>query len=269
MSSTATLATTSRFAICLFRDADLRLHDHEPLCAALAALSNPPSTTLSPSTSPVRLVPLLCVDPDAASHTWAFRWTPRVAPLRRRFWRTSVAALARALTARGSALVVRRGRPDTVLPSLIATLSTTTTTTTTTATTTTRPPAVCAGVFLHRAPCFEEAREEQRIVDALRTAGLAGVPVVRLWGGQSVFHVDDLPFDPSTSLPDVFTAFRKQVRAGSMRCPRDVCSFGVRGRMLCSLALSLSLSLSLSLHVTHGHVQYPSRPVRCRPTLTE
>ncbi|MDS0294790.1 DASH family cryptochrome [Halogeometricum luteum] len=167
---------------------DLRVRDNPTLAAAADA---------------DRLIPVYCFDPReyglreyGGERSFRFRKT---GSHRVRFRRESVADLRESLSARGSGLVVRRGRPEEVLPELAA--------------------AVDADrVFAQTLPAPEEVAVENRATAALRDRGLA---VHRFWT-HTLYHVADLP-TPFTAVDDTYTPFRKAVEAeASVRDPVGV-----------------------------------------------
>ncbi|MFA1611993.1 DASH family cryptochrome [Halobellus rubicundus] len=172
-------------AIVWFRR-DLRLHDNRALAAAAEA---------------DRLVPVYCVDPRrcgsrsyGGSEPFAFQ---RLGARRARFRRESLAALRERMREAGTDLLIRRGRPERVLPDLAA--------------------DVGAGtVTFHDLPAPEE-----RSVRAATTAALRdrGVTPRRFWG-RTLHHPADLP-TPYTAISDTYTDFREAVEAESrVRAPR-------------------------------------------------
>ena len=105
------------------------------------------------------------------------------------------------LRSRGSTLVVRCGDTATTLARLVA-------------------DSRAAAVFTHSESCTEELETEARVRHAL--AALPGrVPLQTLWGGATMYHVDDLAgLDVRTALPPVFTHFRKHAETkGRVRAP--------------------------------------------------
>jgi deoxyribodipyrimidine photo-lyase len=116
---------------------------------------------------------------------------PKMGPYRAKFLLESLADLQRSLRALGSDLTVRVGPAEEVIPPLQGSATTT--------------------VLVHEEVASEEAQQEARVERALkRAAGAAqkgGPKVVRLWGGATMYHPDDLPFAKGTmaDLPDVFT----------------------------------------------------------------
>lgn len=127
------------------------------------------------------LVPVYVVDDEAQALTrWGFlRWGEH----RRRFRDQALAGLRSALQARGSDLIVQRGKPTDELAALAAAFGADT--------------VLCERIA---------APEEIDQVDTLRAAGLT---VEDRWQ-SSLLAPDDLPFDIAR-LPDVFTPFRKAV----------------------------------------------------------
>ncbi|RLM57290.1 DASH family cryptochrome [Halobellus sp. Atlit-31R] len=164
-------------AIVWFRR-DLRTHDNEALLAAAAA---------------DRMLPVYCVDPrEYGTQRYggpeSFRYE-RLGPERARFRRESLEALRERLREAGSDLLVRRGRPEAVLPELAT--------------------AVDADVVtFHDLPGPEERAVRAAVTAALRERGVAPR---RFWG-RTLHHIDDLP-TPYTAISDTFTKFRKSIEA--------------------------------------------------------
>ncbi|XP_025907701.1 cryptochrome DASH-like [Nothoprocta perdicaria] len=160
-------------ALCLLRS-DLRLHDNEVLHWAQGNADH--------------VVPLYCFDPRhrLGTHCYGF---PKTGPQRLRFLLQSVRDLRDTLRARGSTLVVRKGKPEDVVNDLITQLG-----------------SVSVVVF------HEEATKEELDVEKglLQVCGQHGVKIQTFWG-STLYHRDDLPFKPITRLPDVYTQFRKVV----------------------------------------------------------
>ena len=82
---------------------DLRLHDHQPLAAALA--------------SGAIVIPVYCFDPRQFEQT-SFGF-PKTGAFRAEFLRESVANLRTNLRQRGSDLIIRWGKPEAVIPPLV------------------------------------------------------------------------------------------------------------------------------------------------------
>jgi deoxyribodipyrimidine photo-lyase len=164
---------------------DLRLHDNEALREAAAA---------------DRLLPVYVVDPREYGRRPyggpdSFRFE-KTGPHRARFRCETLSALRESLRERGSDLVVREGRPESVLPTLAA-------------------AADADVVSMHTWPAPEETSVEAAVKAVLRDRG---VEVRRFWG-HTLYHLDDLP-TPYTQIPDTYTSFRKRVeREASVRAP--------------------------------------------------
>jgi deoxyribodipyrimidine photo-lyase len=157
---------------------DLRLDDNEALSRAATA---------------DHLLAVYCFDPRTygrreygGEHSFTYEKTGRH---RTRFRRESVADLRDSLRDRGSELVVRRGRPEEVVPALVEAVD-------------------ADAVYCHTRPVTEERAVENRTVGACRDAGAA---VHRAWG-HTLHHVADLPH-PYVAVADTYTSFRKAVEA--------------------------------------------------------
>ncbi|MDX2271792.1 MAG: DASH family cryptochrome [Cyanobacteriota bacterium] len=150
---------------------DLRMQDHEPLW--LAAQSGQ------------AVVPVYCFDPRHWGTTpFGFAKT---AAFRSQFLLESVADLRASLQKSGSNLLLRRGDPEQVLPSLVRQLG-------------------LSAVYAHALVGTEEASVEANLRLALASQG---IPLHLCWG-HTLYHPADLPFSLER-LPEVFTTFRKQV----------------------------------------------------------
>lgn len=135
------------------------------------------------------LLPVFCLPPDEPT-PWGFA---RVGQHRQRYLTDTLIDLQQRLRACGSDLLVLQSHAQTVLPTLARDLGIT-------------------EIHAEDIP----APEEQAAVAALRAAGLQ----VHLQEHSALLHAADLPF-PVTSVPDVFSAFRRRVeQAGvSPRAP--------------------------------------------------
>ncbi len=150
---------------------DLRIDDHAPLVAA------------AKRGAPV--VPVVCVDLDLPRQT-QFGFS-RLGPHRARFWLEGLADLRSQLRSLGSDLVVTRGRPEDVLPELVA-------------------PMNVEEVHFHRGFAVDERTEEDNLARRC--------PQVRWQGhwGNLLVTPDQAPFAVS-EVPETFTAFRKKIGA--------------------------------------------------------
>ena len=160
----------ARTTLVWFRN-DLRVHDHEALHYA--------------ATHSDIVLPVYCFDPRSFGE--GMFGLPKTGPVRARFLRESVMDLRDRLRSLGTDLVVRQGRPETVLPALVRETDAT---------------EVCL---------FEDiGTEEKAVEDAVEHALTdTGAHPSYFWG-KTLYHLDDLPFDDASDVPDVFTPFRKR-----------------------------------------------------------
>ncbi|MBW4582550.1 MAG: DASH family cryptochrome [Tildeniella nuda ZEHNDER 1965/U140] len=165
--------------ILLWYRCDLRLHDHEPLHQAIEKVQ---------ATSG-QIVPFYCFDPRQFEQT-SFGF-PKTGAFRAQFLLESVADLRRSLQAIGSNLLLRQGLPEVVIPALGKQLGIT-------------------DLYYHREVTSEETAIETALQHALQSLKVEMTP---FWG-QTLFHLDDLPFELG-KLPELFTHFRKQVEQQS------------------------------------------------------
>ena len=132
------------------------------------------------------------------------RGSPKTGSFRAKFLLESVADLRSRLRAVGSDLLVGVGKPEELLPSLIAQREE-------------GAPALTTTIL-----CQEQVTSEELKVDAaLRSALPAGVAQFKpVWGG-TLYEKSELPFRVDLSdVPDVFTPFRNKVESKcSMRAP--------------------------------------------------
>jgi deoxyribodipyrimidine photo-lyase len=150
---------------------DLRLHDHEPVHAALQANA--------------RLLPIYCIDPRQFGETpFGFAKT---GAFRATFLLESLADLRRSWRSLGSDLIIRQGNPERVIPQLIQQLGVT-------------------ALYYHREATSEELAVETTLTQALKDLGIA----TRSFWGHTLYHPDDLPFEMG-QMPELFTDFRKKV----------------------------------------------------------
>ncbi|KAK8947148.1 Blue-light photoreceptor PHR2 [Platanthera zijinensis] len=156
---------------------DLRIHDNE----ALAAASN----------DSLSILPVYLFDPrDYGKSSSGF---DKTGPYRATFLLQSVADLRRSLRARGSDLVVRIGRPETVLVELARSVG-------------------ADAVYMHREVSHDEARTEERVDKAMDAEGVE----VKYFWGSTLYHIDDLPFELE-NMPSNYGGFRERVRGLNVR----------------------------------------------------
>lgn len=163
---------------------DLRLTDQPLLAQALSAAS-------PPATPQPGIIPLYCFDPRQ------FDTTPfgfaKTGSYRAQFLVESLADLRQSLRQRGSDLVLRRGKPEEIIPELV------------------RQWQIDSLAY-----AAETTAEETHVEAQLRAALRSITPAVTIhaeWGA-TLFHPDDLPFELG-DIPEVFTQFRKAVEQHS------------------------------------------------------
>ena len=158
---------------------DLRLHDHDPMYRALKQKA--------------QVIPVYCFD-ERQFATTSFGF-PKTGAFRAQFLLESVANLRNSLCQLGSNLVVRRGFPEEIIPSLARELE-------------------IGAVYFHG----EVTSEELAVEKALQTAlSQISVPVNRFWG-TTLYHRDNLPFGIE-QIPELFTNFRRAVEKKSSVAP--------------------------------------------------
>ena len=169
---------------------DLRLHD------------NPCLSRIAAHKGDKEVLPVYLFDPRHFGTT--HRGSPKTGSFRAKFLYESVIDLRTQLRSIGSDLLVGVGKPEDVLPMLIA------------------PREEGAPPLTTTILCQEQVTSEELKVDrALRDALPAGVAQFSpVWGG-TLYEKTDLPFRADLSdLPDVFTPFRNKVESRSqMRAP--------------------------------------------------
>jgi deoxyribodipyrimidine photo-lyase len=159
---------TSQNTILVWLRNDLRLHDHEPLYKALQQKARP--------------VMVYCLDPRQFGQT--FFGFAKTGAFRSQFLLEALTDLRARLKTLGSDLVVRLGKPEDILPQLVAQTQ---------------------AVAIHYQT--EVTAEETRVEREVRR--LANTPCYGYWG-HTLYLPEDLPFDVK-NLPELFTTFRKEV----------------------------------------------------------
>jgi len=150
---------------------DLRLHDHEAIYQAVQ--------------EQLEIIPFYCFDERQFGLTsYGF---PKTGKFRAKFLLESVANLRQSLESLGGNLIIRRGKPEEIIPQLVQELQ-------------------IARVYYHQEVTAEELAVEKAVNKAL-----SGVPVqIKTFWTATLYHPDDLPFTLN-QLPELFTNFRKQV----------------------------------------------------------
>ena len=179
------MAATTRRAIIWLKYNDLRLADHEPIVHAHANFDS--------------VLHLFVFDPIWHGKT-AHGGLPRLGHFRAKFLLETVSDLRASLKSLGSDLIVRCGDSATVLAAVARATSAT-------------------AVLTHREVCVEELELEQRVSAALKE--LPAMPrLITFWGGQTLYHMDDIGIDIAKALPPVFSNFRRHVEGrASIRGP--------------------------------------------------
>ena len=177
------MSSAKSVSLVWFTPFDLRIDDHEPLNAAVKSS---------------RLIcPIFIFDPLYFSKG-RVSGLPRMGPYRARFLLESVANLKRSLQSRGSDLSIRVGSASVIIPSVAKAMN-------------------ASAVYKHSEPCHEE-----RVIEEEASKGLGDIPLKLIWGAQTLYHCDDLPFDYMKSLPNVYTQFRRKVEEKcTVRPPLD------------------------------------------------
>ncbi|XP_022151638.1 blue-light photoreceptor PHR2 [Momordica charantia] len=165
-----------RATIVWFRN-DLRIHDNECLNSA--------------NNDSVSVLPVYCFDPrDYGKSSSGF---DKTGPYRAAFVIESVSDLRKNLQARGSDLVVRIGKPETVLVELAKEIG-------------------ADAVYAHYEVSHDEMKTEERIESAMKEENVE----VKYFWGSTLYHIDDLPFKME-EMPSSHGAFREKVQGLSVR----------------------------------------------------
>ncbi|KAK2661125.1 hypothetical protein Ddye_007658 [Dipteronia dyeriana] len=159
------------------------------------------------------VLPVYCVDPRLFQTTYHFGF-PKTGALRGQFLIECLADLRKNLMNRGLNLMIQLGKPEEIIPSLAKSFGAHT-------------------VYAQRETCSEEVNVENMVRKRLRKLVLSSSsssslpskdefvipnssksPMLQLIWGTTMYHLDDIPFN-SSSIPDVYTQFRKSVEAKS------------------------------------------------------
>ncbi|KAK3212947.1 hypothetical protein Dsin_017653 [Dipteronia sinensis] len=185
-------------AIVWFRN-DLRVLDNEALFKAWSSSD--------------MVLPVYCVDPRLFQTTYHFGF-PKTGALRGQFLIECLTDLRKNLMSRGLNLMIQHGKPEEIIPSLVKSFGAHT-------------------VYAQRETCSEEVNVENMVRKRLGKLVLSSSsssslpsknefvnpnssksPMLQLIWGTTMYHLDDIPFN-SSSIPDVYTQFRKSVEAKS------------------------------------------------------
>ncbi|KAK8711514.1 hypothetical protein V6N13_146796 [Hibiscus sabdariffa] len=169
-------AAIRRASIVWFRN-DLRVHDNECLNTA--------------NNESMSVLPVYCFDPrDYGKSSSGF---DKTGPYRATFLVESVSDLRKNLQARGSDLVVRIGKPESVLVELAKAIG-------------------ADAVYAHREVSHDEVKAEEKIEAAMKEEGVE----VKYFWGSTLFHVDDLPFKLE-DMPSNYGGFKEKVKGLEIR----------------------------------------------------
>lgn len=146
---------------------DLRIHDNEALLKASQASE---------------VLPVYIFDPRQFQNT-SFGF-PKTGAFRANFLIESVRNLRENLRMIGADLIIRKGKPEELIPELVKNYD-------------------IDLVFAHK----EITRDEIQVEHALKER--LGTKLVFSWG-STLFHINDIPFTQQ-EIPDVFTQFRKKI----------------------------------------------------------
>ncbi|KAI3526851.1 hypothetical protein L1887_06117 [Cichorium endivia] len=169
-------AGARRASVVWFRN-DLRVHDNESLSSA--------------NNESMSVLPVYCFDPrDYGKSSSGF---DKTGPYRASFLIESVSNLRKNLQARGSELIVRIGKPETVLAELVKEVG-------------------AEAVYAHREVSHDEVKGEEKIETALKDEGVE----VKYFWGSTLYHIDDLPFKLE-EMPTNYGGFREKVQGLKIR----------------------------------------------------
>lgn len=169
-------AAVRRASIVWFRN-DLRVHDNECLNSA--------------NNESMSVLPVYCFDPrDYGKSSSGF---DKTGPYRATFLIESVADLRKNLQARGSDLVVRIGKPETVLVELAQAIG-------------------AEAVYAHGEVSHDEVKAEDKIEEVLKDEGVE----VKYFWGSTLYHIDDLPFKLET-MPTNYGGFKEKMQGLEIR----------------------------------------------------
>jgi deoxyribodipyrimidine photolyase len=137
------------------------------------------------------VLPVYCFDPrDYGKSSSGF---DKTGPYRANFLIESVSDLRKNLQARGSDLVVRVGRPETVLVELAKAIG-------------------ADAVYAHREVSHDEVKTEEKIEELMKDEGVE----VKYFWGSTLYHLDDLPFKLE-DMPSNYGGFKEKVQGLEIR----------------------------------------------------
>lgn len=155
----------------------MRVHDNECLNSA--------------NNESVSVLPVYCFDPrDYGKSSSGF---DKTGPYRATFLIQSVSDLRKNLQSRGSDLIVRVGKPETVISELAKAIG-------------------ADAVYAHKEVSHDEVKAEEKIETAMKEEGVE----VKYFWGSTLYHVDDLPFKLE-EMPSNYGGFREKVKGLEIR----------------------------------------------------
>ncbi len=154
---------------------DLRIHDNEILTEAVRKGGS--------------IIPVYCFDPRQFELT-SFN-TSKTGLIRAKFLLESVADLRNSFRAAGGDLIIRIGKPESIIPELVVKYK-------------------VDEVYHHREVASEETGVSTLVENALWKLKIN----LKHFIGHTLYHKEELPF-PINAIPDVFTNFRKKVERDS------------------------------------------------------
>ena len=149
---------------------DLRLHDNETLIKAIEQSDE--------------IIPVYCFD-DAHFVTTDFGFK-KIGNFRAQFLLESLADLYSNLRAKGSGLLIVKGKPEVEIPKIVQHFKAT-------------------KVFAKKEVSYEEKQTEAKVQDELFKLKCE----LKIFSTSTLYHAEDLPFSIK-DIPDVFTNFRKK-----------------------------------------------------------
>jgi len=188
-------STTKNLNIHWFRHQDLRLHDNPALCRTVQDSATDGSSSV---------LPIFCVDPRfVGGETVTPFGSVKCGSARAKFILESVEDLRRNLEGRGSGLVVAYGKSEDVFADLLRSFNGSNEGGDGSSSRWT------VNVFCQREVASEELKVDRALERVLEAHGNGGV-LNTIWG-STLYDPDDLPFEGTQGMPDVFTPFRNKV----------------------------------------------------------
>ncbi|KAK9067696.1 hypothetical protein SSX86_011807 [Deinandra increscens subsp. villosa] len=169
-------AALRRVSVVWFRN-DLRVQDNESLTSA--------------NNESISVLPVYCFDPNEFGNSSS--GFDKTGSNRASFLIESVSDLRKNLQAKGSDLIVRIGKPETVLAELVKEVG-------------------AEAVYMHREVSNDEIKGEQKIETVLKDEGVE----VKYFWGSTLFHIEDLPFKLE-EMPTNYGGFREKVKGVKVR----------------------------------------------------